>query len=506
MLPMVVIPIRQVRKLRNRDVASIVSNRVNSNKEEQYLVKWSSSKPTSYPVFSWHTSQELVNCLELLQDHLEAKQTHSSRKRKSPDSDVEVERRASPSTRLLPSSRASSTSSTERSSVSSGRTINPEIKVYNGVLEESEGAIKAKSVTRPDIPRISVANMPTPEMVQTARSSSTYTAENMIRNEILQRLRALPGAKIHLSNVHDRSAPSLRFKFISESVLQEGVFKADPATQIGCQQCRPHMGRHIGCEYTKKCDCLEYASVDESRLSDEQKKEYRIIREQGGSTIGLPKKFPYYADATNRTGCLVPFYLKSRNPIYECNDSCACGAFCRNKNVQRGRHVELEIFKTKKRGWGLRAKQDLREGEFIDTYRGEIITDEEATRREESGGKAKASYLYSLDKFAESEGLSQEELYVIDGEYMGGPIKFMNHSCEPNCRQYTVSYNKHDCKVYDIAIFACRDIPAMEELTFDYLDKDEEEENEEDAESSQPSQESVPCLCGAKKCRKWLWT
>jgi histone-lysine N-methyltransferase SUV39H len=155
---------------------------------------------------------------------------------------------------------------------------------------------------------------------------------------------------------------------------------------------------------------------------------------------------------------------------------------------------------------GLRCKQDLREGEFIDTYRGEIITDEEATRREESGGKSKASYLYSLDKFAESEGLSQEELYVVDGEYMGGPIKFMNHSCEPNCRQYTVSYNKHDCKIYDIALFACKDIPAMEELTFDYLDKDDAEEVEGGVDDSQPSQESVPCLCGARKCRRWLWT
>jgi histone-lysine N-methyltransferase SUV39H len=73
----------------------------------------------------------------------------------------------------------------------------------------------------------------------------------------------------------------------------------------------------------------------------------------------------------------VPFYLDSRHPIYECNDNCRCGPHCRNKvsvaitpralmrltknqNVQFGRKVELEIFKTgSDRGWGLRCKEDL---------------------------------------------------------------------------------------------------------------------------------------------------
>jgi histone-lysine N-methyltransferase SUV39H len=267
------------------------------------------------------------------------------------------------------------------------------------------------------------------------------------------------------------------------------------------------MGRDIGCEYAKKCDCLEYAPVDESRivLNTEQWKEYQNYKSNGGSTIGFPKKFPYFAEGVKRerAGCLVPFYLNSRHPIYECNDKCHCGPACRNKNVQFGRTVEVEIFKTATdRGWGLRCKEDLREGQFIDTYRGEIITDAEATRREESSSKSKASYLYSLDKFAETEGLAVEDTYVVDGEFMGGPTKFINHSCNPNCRQFTVSYNKHDCRVYDIAFFALRFIKAGEELTFDYMDRDEVEGEEED----EPGEDAAACLCGAEKCRKWLWT
>lgn len=300
----------------------------------------------------------------------------------------------------------------------------------------------------------------------------------------------------------DATTPPLRFQYIDDYNLAKDVVQFPPDTATGCQQCSPRMGRDIGCEYTQKCDCLEYAAVDEGRLNAEQLQEYERCMAEGKSTLGLPKKFPYFAKGTKirRTGALVPFYLNSRAPIYECNDRCRCGPDCRNKNVQFGRRVEFEIFKTRgSKGWGLRCKQNLHQGQFIDTYRGEVITDEEADRREQSSSKSKASYLYSLDKFEETEDLEHKP-YVVDGEFMGGPSKFINHSCDPNCRQYTVSYNKDDPYIYDIAFFACRDIPAGVELTFDYLDKEEEEE------MGDAGQDAVPCLCGAAKCRKWLWT
>lgn len=339
-------------------------------------------------------------------------------------------------------------------------------------------------------------------MKQAAYLSEVEIATRFIRATYVKKLEKVPGPAIGLLNTVDASTPPLRFQYIQKHKMTQGVHQFSSATATGCQQCSPRMGRDIGCEYTKKCDCLEYAAVDEARLDDEQRRLYARCIAEGLSTMGLPKKFPYFAEGTKiqRTGTLVPFYLDSRRPIYECNDNCRCGPACRNKNVQFGRKVELEIFKTSSgRGWGLRCKQDLHQGQFIDTYRGEVITDDEANRREEISSKAKASYLYSLDKFEETEELEHPP-YVVDGEFMGGPSKFINHSCEPNCRQYTVSYNKHDPYIYDIAFFACRDIPAYEELTFDYLDK------EDDEEMKDPEEDAVPCLCGAKKCRKWLWT
>ncbi|KAF2869706.1 hypothetical protein BDV95DRAFT_576087 [Massariosphaeria phaeospora] len=505
---MVVIPTgRPTRRVRLDKVHSIVCNRVKDG-DEQFLVRWKSSTSTGKPPLSWHAVNELTRCLELVQEYLETRHKipafQQSKKRKSPDTDIEIERRASPLDRRL--NLSSRTPSISRSPSVSSTASSAVIDVYNGVLDSEEGFLLCRPASGPEIPEINITAVPTVDMAHAARRARVDTASILIRAEYTRRLEKVPGSKIHLINTYDSTTPSLRFRYITDYILREGVFKIDQAAQVGCKQCSPHMGRDIGCEYTKKCDCLEYAAVDENRITDPDMRDaYNHALATGGSTIGFPKKFPYFAEGAKRerAGCLVPFYLNSRRPIYECNDNCNCGPHCRNKNVQLGRTVELEIFKVRDgRGWGLRCHHKLYEGQFIDTYRGEIITDAEATRREQaSSSKAKASYLYSLDKFAESEGLEPEDVYVVDGEFMGGPTKFINHCCEPNCRQYTVSYNKHDCRVYDIAFFACRDIEAGEELTFDYLDKEESEGVDEE-----PGEGAIPCLCGAAKCRKWLWT
>lgn len=226
----------------------------------------------------------------------------------------------------------------------------------------------------------------------------------------------------------------------------------------------------------------------------------------------LPKRFPYKRpQGGNRTQTLQRFYLESRHAIYECNLNCNCGPACKSRLVQKGRRVPLTIFKTPNRGWGVRCSEDLVEGEFVDTYLGELITNDEAEAREQAGAKDKASYLYSLDKFVgDDPDITADNCYVVDGQHKGGVTRFINHSCEPNCRQYTVSFNKNDARVYDLAFFAIEDIPAGRELTFDYLDKDEEEEDKVIAKREAAARDpnnvgKVLCNCGATKCRGFLW-
>ncbi|PVI08479.1 SET domain-containing protein [Periconia macrospinosa] len=506
-MPNVVIPIRgqTSRRVKVEDVVRILSNR-SKGTEEQYLVQWACSNAPEKPPISWHSVNELSRCLELLQDYLAIRedrkvassQTSSSQKRKA----SELDSTPFTLTSELPSRTPSRSPSV--TSASSAPAAPAPIDVYNGMLDVDQyGFIVCRSSKYPAA-QIELRRVPTPDMVRTSLRSKVDKACLRIREEYLARLAKVPGKKIHLVNTHDMSTPSLRFRYIPQYILREGVIQAPPDTQEGCQKCSPHMGRNIGCEYTQRCGCLEYAAVNEAAITDpDMEVAYQKAKANGDSLAAFPKRFPYYAEGTKvrRAGTLVPFYLNSRRPIYECNDNCRCGPDCRNKNVQFGRTVEVEIFRTGGgRGWGLRCRENIYEGQFIDTYRGEVITDAEATRREESADKSKSSYLYSLDKFAESEGIDVEDLYVVDGEFYGGPTKFINHSCDPNCRQYTVSYNKHDPRVYDIAFFACRDIPAGEELTFDYLDKEEGEPIED------PGPDAIPCLCRAANCRKWLWT
>ena len=348
-------------------------------------------------------------------------------------------------------------------------------------------------------------------MREAAAAAPVMDAERLIREAFNRKLGSVRDVK--LENHVDTSTPSLDFTFINEFVLRPGCARAPAEVNLGCPfPCRPDMGGHAGCEYTRQCTCLEFAAVDEAALRRRDSELYEVYMQQKAETTaidtaGLPKRFPYH-----KSGTLQPFYLEERYPIYECNAKCNCGSICKSRVVQKGRRVPLVIFKTPNRGWGVYCAEDLVRGEFIDTYLGEVITNAEADAREaRAGTKDKASYLYNLDKFVgDAEDLTEDNCYVVDGQYMGGVTRFINHSCEPNCRQYTVSYNKHDLKVYDLAFFAYQDIPAGTELTFDYMDKDEEEEEDvlrkrEEAANDPMNEDKKPCNCRARKCRGYLW-
>jgi histone-lysine N-methyltransferase SUV39H len=358
-------------------------------------------------------------------------------------------------------------------------------------------------------------------MLDLASRTPTPLTDRAIREAFIEKLKPLKGVTVE--NDVDSSTPSLNFTFIKEYVLREGIAPQDPEAFEGCSKCKPDMGQGIGCEYTQKCGCLEYAAVDVQKLQAKDPELYQdYLRREANHEAqrpDLPRRFPYTKPSVNDEFMpqrLLPWYRESRHAIYECNDNCACGPRCKSRLVQKGRRVPLTIFKTKNRGWGVKCNLDLVQGQFVDTYLGEVITSEETDRREAKSGKEKASYLYVLDKFVgdplpgQDKLLTEEDCYVVDGQYMGGPTRFINHSCEPNCRQYTVSYDKNNILLYNLAFFAYTDIPAGTELTFDYVDQDELEEvdailKREENLSDPEKKDWLKCNCGSVKCRGILW-
>lgn len=182
--------------------------------------------------------------------------------------------------------------------------------------------------------------------------------------------------------------------------------------------------------------------------------------------------------------------------IYECNQSCECGARCKNRVVQRGRKIPLQVYKTKGKGWGVRSLQDIPKGTFIEEYIGEVITVEEGDSRGVVYDKLGCSYLFDMD-FAQSELPTK---YVIDSYALGNVSRFFNHSCSPNLEVFAVFYDSADNQMHRLAFFAKRDIHKNEELCFDYNGRTDVSNDERNKGAAR-----YACHCEAPGCRKWIY-
>ena len=85
--------------------------------------------------------------------------------------------------------------------------------------------------------------------------------------------------------------------------------------------------------------------------------------------------------------------------------------------------------------------------------------------------------------------------YCIDlGDDMslepGEPFRFLNHSCEPNCKLFVV-FDDDDAPIEDrtVVLEAIRNVQSGAELTIDY---------------EWPADSAIPCGCGAGRCRGWI--
>lgn len=136
-------------------------------------------------------------------------------------------------------------------------------------------------------------------------------------------------------------------------------------------------------------------------------------------------------------------------------------------------------------------------GQFIDLYLGEVITEAELEGRELATEGA-PSYIFSLDWFHE------KDVYYIDSLNFGTPTRFVNHSCSPNCRVFTVMLNRRDEKVYGLAFFATQDIPAGTEITIDYTPQEAGKVYPK-PKPGDDGDDVALCHCESTNCRVRLW-
>ncbi|KAJ5082290.1 hypothetical protein N7532_011333 [Penicillium argentinense] len=287
-------------------------------------------------------------------------------------------------------------------------------------------------------------------------SSTLSPLQDILRPSLVRDLRRLQadGPAITFS-ITDEKLPMLasNFGFLRDYVLKKGVERAPNEFNAGC-------GCPDGNCVPGKCDCQD--------------------TEVGSDEAAAPY-------LQNRTA-LSQEYVKEHSMIYECNYRCSCKGNCWMNVIQRGRKFSLDIFDTGNRGFGLRSMEPIRVGDFIDCYLGEVLTQKESDLRETA---TEESDLFGLD-WATQESETRE-MYVIDGQKFGSPTRFMNHSCNPNCKIVPVSIDHGDDRLYYLGFFATRDIPPGTELTFDYNPNwDKKQKKDEDALPVSLRREAVP--------------
>ncbi|EZG03494.1 hypothetical protein H106_06952 [Trichophyton rubrum CBS 735.88] len=177
---------------------------------------------------------------------------------------------------------------------------------------------------------------------------------------------------------------------------------------------------------------------------------------------------------------------QNRHMFYECDENnCKLGEdLCRNRNFSELRkriktggkyNIGVEVIKTESRGYGVRSNRTFEPNQIIVEYTGEILTQIEAQRRMKTiYKKNECFYLMDFDQDM-----------IIDAT-RGSIARFVNHSCEPNCKmeKWIVAGKPR------IALFAGDNgIMTGEELTYDY---------NFDPYSNKNVQE---CRCGTPSCR-----
>jgi SET domain-containing protein len=100
-------------------------------------------------------------------------------------------------------------------------------------------------------------------------------------------------------------------------------------------------------------------------------------------------------------------------------------------------------------GWGVYAGEPIAEDTYIVEYKGQLVSQAEAWRREQRYLPRQRIWLFTID-----------DRSARDAAYGGNVARYINHACRPNC--YVVIEGKH------IWIRASREIRKGEELTYDY--------------------------------------
>ena len=100
-------------------------------------------------------------------------------------------------------------------------------------------------------------------------------------------------------------------------------------------------------------------------------------------------------------------------------------------------------------GWGVYAAQAIEKDARIVEYKGQLIRQTEANRRERRYLRRQRIWLFTINT-----------RWARDAAFGGNVARYINHACRPNCHTEIIGHH--------IWVVASRDIREGEELTYDY--------------------------------------
>ncbi|KPV71769.1 uncharacterized protein RHOBADRAFT_56389 [Rhodotorula graminis WP1] len=309
-----------------------------------------------------------------------------------------------------------------------------------------------------------------PRTRDTPSSSSSSSAPTDWRKVTPTRGTALPPPVYHGETlVDDERAFRLPF-----DILRDCYYAPEAASRAGKGKGRKGRGRGGADEADAATTKREGKGGDKTTAADIAKREmskkpepYRHI----GKNVYVDRK-PDKAELPAICMCTLPARSTdmgcgqgciNRLMQYCCDPKkCPCGPDrCANVPLNKREGVPegkdgLRVIWTGNRGFGLKTMVDIKEGDFVIEYRGEVISRDESYRRVLTTYKDQGSYYF----------MDYDGFEVIDAGQRGNSARFINHSCGPNLQ--VVRWRLATVEEYQMGLFALHDIPAGTELTYDY--------------------------------------
>eukprot|EP00918_Siedleckia_nematoides_P031534 GHVU01068231.1.p1 GENE.GHVU01068231.1~~GHVU01068231.1.p1 ORF type:complete len:266 (-),score=4.25 GHVU01068231.1:593-1390(-) len=149
-----------------------------------------------------------------------------------------------------------------------------------------------------------------------------------------------------------------------------------------------------------------------------------------------------------------------------CNDcNCAMGSDsskCTNRRFGDDTRFKLVVRSSGVSGYGVFAEEPIPLGGFLGYYIGEVMSIEAWNTRTTLYDSLCTSVRYTMGLDGVYDG--NRTLPNIDAQYIGNHVRFINHSCEPNCQFQQWDVNGR----WEICLVSLWEIDASEELTAHY--------------------------------------